>query len=241
MAKGRERFWVFLALVPVFASGLSFESGFELSGRSRYVWRGLRLSQGPVAQPAVWASFRGWTISTWANIPLGHKGDGLGLNEPDLTVSYQQEILGFSLEPSAAGYFYADDWTKPELELGLNVAYGLADFELSSGHNLGVFPSAGGYFGTVGGAFSREVGFGLAPEVSLSAGWGSPQFNEVNYGVARWAFNVIEFGAGLNYSLKGVVDVKPFVELSVVPDRVLRSAGGEAFQAVFGLTVGRGF
>ncbi len=242
MAKVRERFWVFLALVPFFASGLPFESGFELAGRSRYLWRGLRLSQGPVAQPAVWASFAGWTISPWANITLGHEGDGWGLNELDLTVSYQQEISGFSIEPSAAGYFYADDWAKPELELGVNVAYGLGDFELTSGHNLGVFPSAGGYFGTIGGAFSREVGFGLAPEVSLSAGWGSPQFNEINYGVARWKLNVIEFGVGLNYSLKGLLDIKPFLEMSVVPDPVLRNAGGsEAVQAVFGLTMGRGF
>jgi len=242
MGKFRERFAVFLILVPVFISGLPIEAGVEFTGQTRYVWRGLRLSQGPVAQPSVWASFAGWTISPWANITLGNKkGDGWGLNELDLNLGYQLDFGGIKVEPSATGCFYPDDWTEPELELGVNFGYELGELELSSEHTSVVFPSAGGYFGTIGGVFSRDVGFGLTPEMRLAGGWGSVKFNEINYGVARWALNVVEAGAGLNYSLKRLVDVKPFIALSVVPDKTLRNAGGERLiQVVWGLTIRRG-
>jgi hypothetical protein len=242
MGKFRERFSVFLILFPFLViSGLPIEVGVELTGQTRYVWRGLRLSRGPVAQPTVWLSFAGWTISPWANITLGNKVDGWGLKELDLNLGYQLDLLGVKVEPSATGCFYPDDWTEPELALGVNFGYEVGELELSSEHTSVVFPSAGGYFGTIGAVFSREVGYGLAPEMWLACGWGSTKFNEINYGVARWALNVIESGAGLNYALKGLVDVKPFIALSVVPDKTLRNDGGERLiEAVGGLTITRG-
>ena len=43
------------------ASELSF--GAELDGNSRYVWRGLALSSGPVLQPSAWVSLAGFTLT----------------------------------------------------------------------------------------------------------------------------------------------------------------------------------
>lgn len=242
MEKVKQRLVVIFSLLPCFAFGLPFEAGFELAGKSSYVWRGLRLSRGIVVQPSVWASFAGWTFSPWANFTLGHSGDRWGLSELDLTVDYQRDLWGITVQPTAAGYFYLGEWSEPEAELGLNCFYHFGGVDLKTGQNIGVFPSLGSYFGTIGISFFQEVGYGLKPEISLAAGWGSAKFNQVNYGVEKWAVNVLESELGVNYSFKGLIDLKPFLELGVVPDRMLRNAGGgELVQVVFGLTVGRGF
>ncbi|MGQ9677679.1 MAG: hypothetical protein ACUVUD_00135 [bacterium] len=241
MEKGRQRSAVIFSFLTCFAVGWSLEAGFELAGKSSYVWRGLRLSRGIVAQPSVWTSFAGWTFSPWANFSLGQSGDGWGLSELDIAVDYQREFWGITVQPSAAGYFYDGEWSKPEAELGLNCAYWIGEVGLKTGHNIGVFPSIGNYFGTIGVSFSQELGYGLTPEISLAAGWGDAKFNQVNYGVKEWRLNVVESELGLNYSLNGLVEVRPFLELIVVPDRTLRDAGGvDLIQVVIGLTFGKG-
>lgn len=242
MGKVKQGLVVIFSLLPCFAFGLPFEAGFELAGKSSYVWRGLRLSRGIVAQPSVWASFAGWTFSPWANFTLGHKGDGWGLSELDLIVDYQRELWKITVQPTAAGYFYAGQWSKPEVELGLNCVYWIGEVGLKTGHNIGVFPSTGNYFGTIGVSFSKELGCRLTPEISLAAGWGDAKFNQVNYGVEKWKVNVVESELGWNYSLNGLMMLKPFFELIVVPDRTLRATGGvDLIQVVIGLTLEKEF
>src|SRR5688572_13068726 len=60
--------------------------GFETDFSSRYVWRGLTLSEGPVQQTSAWVSKGPLTYTLWSNFVLG-KGDNRGrFDEVDLTI-----------------------------------------------------------------------------------------------------------------------------------------------------------
>src|SRR5262245_60166899 len=71
-----------IAMIPLlFAHGLAQEPGsgkapkvtygFETDFNSRYVWRGIAQSEGPVEQTTAWVSVSGFTFCAWGNMELG--------------------------------------------------------------------------------------------------------------------------------------------------------------------------
>ena len=71
------------------------EIGAQLDLFSSYVWRGLSLTNKPVAQPDVWVSFPAGnasiTLGSWANIDLGQYDD------PDDDISESGGLSAFNL------------------------------------------------------------------------------------------------------------------------------------------------
>jgi hypothetical protein len=75
---------------------------------TRYMWRGMILTNDPVAQPSITAGIAGLSVNIWANYDLTdvneNGGDAFQLQELDYTVSYAfSPVEGLSLE---AGWIY---------------------------------------------------------------------------------------------------------------------------------------
>src|ERR1051326_7788463 len=80
--------------------------GAETDATSRYVWRGLALSEKAVQQSQLWAATRGLTFTVWSNFVTAngpHKGK---FNEVDYTLDYSKEMKGWTFEPYVNLYTY---------------------------------------------------------------------------------------------------------------------------------------
>jgi hypothetical protein len=219
---------------------LSF--GAELDGNSRYVWRGLALSEGPVLQPSAWVSLAGFTLTPWANFAFREGDARAGFNEVDFTLDYSRDISSLTINPSFSVYLYPNQSDAPPTgELALALSYPVGPVSIFTDHSVDLIATPGAYFGDAGLSFESEVVSSLTVEASAYAGWGSARFNEANVDVNRAALNVAGTDVALTWSACGLFYLRPHAALSVILDRELRAAVASPLLIVGGLAVGREF
>lgn len=131
-------------------------AGAEIDSSSRFVWRGLALSDGPVVQPSAWASAFGATAAVWTNVMLTEERPR-GSIVPSLCWDFDWRSL--TLTPGALVYAAtrSDDASPTTAEASLDVALRLGELRIMSGHRIDVVDHVGAYFGTVGVAWRRTV------------------------------------------------------------------------------------
>lgn len=92
---------IVIASPGVMAAETSGSASFDFM--SNYVWRGQKLSNGPVIQPSTGITYGGFVANLWANYDTGTNEH----NETDLTVNFSNSVDKFSYD---VGYiFYAFD------------------------------------------------------------------------------------------------------------------------------------
>ena len=104
----KRKILVFLVLPVLACSGSSVFAAdkvdLELTANfmGKHIWRGQNLSDDPVLQPGVSASYNGLTAGIWGNMDLtninGNSGD---FSEVDYSLDYSGAIPGFE----GAGYY----------------------------------------------------------------------------------------------------------------------------------------
>ena len=190
------------------ASELSL--GAELDGNSRYVWRGLAFSDGPVLQPSAWVSLDGLTLTPWANFAFREDDAPAGFNELDVTLDYSRDIINLTVNPSFSVYLYPNQADAPPTgELALALSYPVGPVSIFSDHSVDLIATPGAYFGDAGLSFESELAQSLTVEASAHAGWGSARFNEANVGVNRAALNVAGTDLVLTWSRAGYSTFAP--------------------------------
>lgn len=222
------------------ASELS--GGAELDGNSRYVWRGLALSTGPVLQPSAWVSLAGFTLTPWANFAFRAGDAPSGFSELDVTLDYSRVISDLTVNPSFSVYLYPNQADAPPTgELAVALSYPVGPVSIFTDHSLDLIATPGAYFGDAGLSYERDLVQNLTVEASAFAGWGSALFNEANFGVNRAALNVGGADLALTWSPGGMFYLRPHAALSVLLDRELRAAVSSPLLIIGGLAVGREF
>lgn len=150
--------------------------GGELDVNSRYLWRGIALSGGPVAQPTAYVDWRGLTGAVWLNLMLSKEG-GAPLTTVLPSLSYLYERGDISLGAEAAWIWDIGDTAgnPTAVTLGAEASWSPGVLEISTGHYVNVATAPGAYWG--------EIGVGLAAEVDpwalvadVEVGVGSPRF-----------------------------------------------------------------
>jgi hypothetical protein len=231
-----------LASCPGSLSASELSLGAELDANSRYVWRGLALSEGLVLQPSVWASLAGFTLTPWANFAFGESGAPAGFNELDVTFDYSRDVLNLTVNPSLSLYSYPNqDDAPPTGELTLALSHPVGPVSIFTDHSLDLIAAPGAYFGDVGLSYETDLIPGLTAEASAYAGWGSARFNEFSIGVKRAALNVAGADLALSWSPGGLFYLRPHAALSVLLDRELRAEVSSTSLIAGGLAVGREF
>jgi hypothetical protein len=220
------------------AAELSF--GAELDGNSRYVWRGLALSDGSVLQPSVWASLAGFTLTPWANFAFREGDATAGFNEMDFTLDYSRDVSNLTVNPSFSVYLYPNQADAPPTgELALAFSCPVGPISVFTDHSVDLIAATGAYSGDAGLGYEMDLIPSLTVEASMSAGWGSARFNEANAGVNRAALNVAGTDLALTWSAGRLFYLRPHAALSVLLDRELRAAVLRPLLITGGLVIGR--
>jgi hypothetical protein len=236
MTKSRLCKWIFIGLV--FFAGLlrtadSFsqetsrevisppETEKKISGGvstdfvSKYVWRGIPLSEGPVMQSEGWFSAYGANVVVWSNLDLGESE----LNEIDLQTSYRYQWKNLSVEPILLFYFFPNQGGAPPTgEAGFKLSYSLGPFQFTTGHAFDFMEFGGAYFGAVAAGYQREFTSYFSLETAAGIGWANSQFNEAYLGVPHGALNVFQWSLALTFSPCRYLFVTPHLKVSSLLD-----------------------
>jgi len=222
------------------ADGLSVS--LDTTFNSKYVWRGLLLTDDPVFEPSISIAWKGLSVNVWGNMDLtgvnGNRGD---FNEVDVSVDYSMSLVG-PLGGSVGMVFY----TFP------NTAFN-STTEFYAGLNLDVplSPSITAYFdvdeadGTyltadIGHSFDLPQladGVTWSLDLGLGFGWGSADYNRFYFGGGGSGWTDLHSSLSLPIQLGDHWTVTPSVGYHAVLDDDLRDAVANDDNVVYGISV----
>lgn len=215
------------------------DAGVEFDFNSRYVWRGLYLSQGAVWQPSAWISKWGFTPSVWGNFVLNNEINQGEFNEVDLTLTYAYETHGFTVEPGFIYYLFPNTGVASTGEVSLTLAYQVyGPLSVFTSHYVDVKAFKGGYYGLFGIGIDQGIGKLFTFSSSVSTSWGSGDYNRGYFGVPEMTVDVLAIDIGLNCKPHPNVYVRPHFRYSVLLDSDIRDATGEPNLFRVGVAVG---
>jgi hypothetical protein len=222
------------------------EIGAQLDLFSSYVWRGLTLTNKPVAQPDVWVSFPAGnasiTVGSWANVEIGKYDDPAddisesgGLSAFNLSEYNPDLEVGFSAGKAALtggviGYIYpndVDDAANPDAALDSESntweVYGTVGFDVPLAPEVSLYYD----FDKVSGAYleggvSHSVPLGeshtldLGGLVGFSLGQGVSEDDE-SANFADDGLTHVDFSAGVPLTA-GVFSITPVLHLQINGD-----------------------
>ena len=220
--------------------------GVDLDLFSSYVWRGLSLTNKPVAQPAVWVSFPAGnasvTVGGWANVDLGKYDD------PDDDISESGGSSAFNLAEfnpyaeisfpvgratltgGATGYIYPNDELAPN-DFGLLTSdantveiYGKVGLDTPLSPELSIYYDVdkikGAYIeGSVSHslAASENVSIDLGVLAGFSAGQGISDDLDESSNFDDDGFTHLELSAGVPFTA-GIFSITPVLHLVIAGD-----------------------
>jgi hypothetical protein len=214
-----------LAAVATAQERLEFE--FDAPVFSRYVWRGLNVTDGPVVQPSLAVSSGAWSLGFWGNV---EREDSC--TEFDATVAFSESLGDWGWSAGLAWYEYPNTGYQGTGELFLSLVREgeWAPFVELYG-DVGVV--RGGYlrFGIERSLFSGDCD-DLC--VGVSAGVGSRSHND--YYFANDKAGPVDAGVLLCYtrSLRERSEFSLFTGFSSLLDRSLAAGNGKRSNFVLG-------
>jgi hypothetical protein len=219
-----------------------FAYGGELDFNSRYVWRGIALSDGPVMQPSVWVSAFDLTLEIWGNFVFNDEPNQGEFNEINLILYYSREWKDITIEPSVIVYVYPNQEDAPATaEALLTLSYPIGPINVFTDQIFDFVEYGGSYFGDAGLYYQHEFKPELLLDFSTSLGWASAEFNKVNIGLSKKALNVLGGGLSLTYYPKEFLYIRPHAELSSILDGDLRDELDDPTILNVGLAIGMEF
>jgi hypothetical protein len=214
------------------------EVGADLGLFSSYVWRGLSLTNKPVAQPAVWASIPAGsaaiTLGLWSTIDLGKYDDvdddisesggtsSFNLAEYDPYAEVAFTVGKASLTGGVTAYIYPNDagFTK---DLNTVEVYGKAALEAPLSPFINIYYDVdkvkGAYFeGGVSHSLqaSEKVSIDLGATAGFNAGQGSSD-DDPSFNFADDGFTHLDLSAGVPFTA-GAFSISPVVHLIIAGD-----------------------
>ncbi len=251
---GRRRVTAMLLaaiVLGILSSGASAEEtkGFSVSGditvASKYVWRGLILTDEQVLQPSLTVARKGLSLNLWANTDLTDiNGTSGEINELDYTIDYSFSLDKADFSVGLIQYTFPHTGFEPTTEI-----YASAGLSVLLSPAVSVYYDAdevGGLYGTFGVSHSfplGEVVKGISPSLDLSGsiGYATSDWNEGYYGVSSSGLVDLLLTASLSVPIDENLSVGPFVSFSQVIDSELQDAVADDHATFFGVTLSLAF
>lgn len=221
--------------------GVPFSLGMDNAFLSKYVWRGLNVTDDPVWQPAVWASYKNFTLNVWGNMDLtdinGNDGE---FNEVDITVDYSWNWDKVHCSVGAIRYEFPNTAFK-----GTTEAYGAVGYDMLLQPTVSVyydFDEADGFYGTLGVAHSFEIPKIVEPvsmslDLSAKIGVATKNWNNFYYGADHTAFVDFVTSASLPVAIGDNVTIAPTISYSTVVDKTLSSKAANDHEIIWGVVL----
>jgi len=218
----------------------------DLTYNSKYVWRGLNLTDDPVFQPSVTFAWKGLSLNVWGSMDLTNvNGNNNEFNELDYTLDYSGEWEMLSYSVGAIRYHFPNTAFP-----GTTEVYGAVGLGVPLSPTLTVYADvdeADGYYGTfsVGHTFENVVQIsemvGVSIDLSASVAYADSDYNNFYFGVDDSGFVDALFAIGVPIAIGDHVTVTPSVNYSNVLDSDLANAAGRESNWWSGVSVAFSF
>jgi hypothetical protein len=215
----------------------TWSAGVESDFASRYEWRGLALSEGAVAQPEVWLSRGGFTLTLWSSLPISTR-DPAGFHEFDPSLEYECEVAGWTITPTVELYSYPGVAGPSSAELEIEISRRVAGAVSAFAHQTVDIVA---YSGAASG------GYGLKRETDSKAPWSwsgaahldwdSGRLVEAYLGQPARTSQIAEASFAVTRRI-GPAYLRAHVQADALLDRDLRSMTGDPTPISGGLALG---
>ena len=217
----------------------------DITVASKYVWRGLVLTDDPVLQPSLTVDYKSLNLNVWGNTDLTDVNGTPGeTNELDYTLSYSFAVNKVNLTLGVIQYTFPHTDFEPTTEI-----YGSAGLDMLLSPTVSIYydvDQVNGLYGTLGISHSFSLGEvykGITPSLDLSGsiGYGSSNYNEGYFGVDSSGLVDLLLTATLSVPIDDHLFVGPFVSFSQVLDSDLKDAVDKDNATFFGATLSLAF
>ncbi len=188
---------------------IDFEITADYFGK--YIWRGQNLSDDPVFQPGLSASYKGLTAAIWGNLELTNiNGNSDDFSEIDYSVDYSAALPGIKGVGYSVGVIYYDfpgTMTKDTTE----VYWGL-NFDLPLSPSITVYhdvdEAEGSYVSLAFGHSIEKIAelgsdLPIGMEIGASLGWGSGSYNKYYWGTSQSELQDLTFSVSFPMEVGG--------------------------------------
>jgi hypothetical protein len=211
----RLRFFIISLFLLIATDGAlrAGEVGFNISADfyGKYIWRGQNLSDDPVFEPSISASYQGLTASVWGNMDLtninGNSGD---FSELDYSLDYSGAMPGIEGLGYSIGVIYYD-FPGTDLPDTTEVYWGL-NLDLPLSPSITVYhdvEEAEGSYVSLGlthsiekiGELGSDLPVGM--EIGAGLGWGSGSYNKYYWGTDQSKMQDLSFSLSFPMEVMG--------------------------------------
>jgi hypothetical protein len=239
-----RRLPLWLLLLPISVRSQSTTSwGAEAEFNSRYLWRGIPYSKGPVFQPALWVTRGHTTVSIWSNMVLNNEPCRGRFDQLFFTVSRELQLGRWLFEPTLQGYTWQglqDESNAKTVELSAKLSHRLGPVRLVTSHTIDIASFRGSFIADVGLVWKRPV-HRWQVESSATTAWANHSFNSIYIGADRAALNYVQFTLSAERKSSHGWYIRPHADFVIILDSSIRRALDARTPAVAGLAVGREF
>ena len=209
---------------------------------SKYLWRGLVVTDGPVLQPAASVGMSGMTIGVWANADLDDANDRSGeVTEVDAWVGYGMNLALVDVEAGVLHYGY------PDAEGDTTELYATGSVGVLLSPTLSLYrdvDAVDGFYANL--AVSHGLALSPATTVDLAAaiGTGDDSHNEAYYAGAGAGATDFSLSASWTWNPAPLLSITPqvtYVTLLGDASDAMDTAGADTDALAFGVSAGFSF
>ena len=204
---------------------------------SKYVWRGILVTDDPVFQPSVTASWKGLSLNVWGSVDLTdvneNPGDNYRLQEVDYTGSYSfSPVKGLDLTGGAILYTFAGFPDTSEVFATAALSCVPLTPTLSVYYDFGRID---GFYANLGISHTFTLTEKLSLGLSASLGCADSDYNAFYFGVDENAFNDGVLGANLDYKVNENFALSLYAKYSKLLDSDIEDSVDDSDLAIVGV------
>lgn len=214
---------------------LRFETSLDATFMSKYVWRGVLLTDDPVSQTALTIAKDGLSLNIWNNMDLRDvNGNDKEVNELDYTLNYSFGVGSLSVSSGMIQYTFpnTDFDSTTEVYVGLSSEV-IGDTSVTVFQDIG---AAEGTYVSLGNGVSIPVGDLSSVDISGSLAWGSSKHNNFYFGEDNGAVTDFLIGVSVPFSIGNYFSAAPSVSYSSIVSHKLRNVSDEKDNLFLGLS-----
>lgn len=208
---------------------------------SKYVWRGIVVTDGTVFQPAVTAAWRGLSLNVWGNYDLDNvNSTDYRFTEADYTLDFTLPLRNFSLSLGSIVYDFPNTGYHPTTELYLGVSR-QSFLNPSLTFYKDIDEADGGYlllnFGHSFPLENRPVSI----DFQTGVGFCTAHDNRFYYHASGTAMTDFHLGVSVPITAHENLAIVPGLYYSTLLDSAIRSAAAKPDNIIFSLSLSTSF
>jgi hypothetical protein len=219
----------------------AWSGGLEMATTNNYLWRGITVNEGVILQPNAWLSYNNLTVDIWSSFTLNKPDDDIKRPEVDAIISYEMNLMNFTIEPSFNYYHYIDQADATDTgEFGCNVAYPIGIVTLNAGVFVDVMEYSGATYMEESAEIEKEINDHVSLFTALRIGSGFKKFNESYFELSKSTISLLSLDGRMTYSMDNGLYLQPYFQLNKTLSNDLEVYLKKSTSAV-GLLIGKEF